>query len=578
MLARCRHFWARSFFALSLPLISQTAAAQVTVVVVHASADCADGEALNTLGAHLQVRMADALVVVEGGDALPSDTSVMWDASGSGCGVSVTSSAGQTWLALPRGASEDAIHDVAVRVAWLAGYGATAVFGLPSEPSEAASPVAMPADPSSLEVANTGPEDGDALETQVAPNADAVVDTSEQASFDADNADAVVDTSEQASFDAEPDVTPEAEPETTHGGDEVLDEPEPEETALGALSEELTTILEREGEELQEVLRRAGVGVSMVPGWERPRWSGFGAVRSFSFGLVNGTSGIEGVELGMAANLTDGDVSGLQLSAGVNVVTGRLHGVQGAGALNVATSMEGVQLGAVNVLSGPSVGIQAGTVNLANELVGTQLGTVNLANEVDGAQLGLANVAGEASSQGGLVNLAGDVDFQVGLFNLARSSDVSLGLISVVTSEPVRLYGAINEHNTATIGVRHGSRYVQSILELGFPLGGEPQRYGVGLGEHSPITGALWLEMDMVFSATEASLLGQGAPILGELRATAGYQIAPRFAVFAGTTGYVLWASRPTGGDVIPVDVTPEELAADSFLMTWPGGRVGIRF
>lgn len=276
-------------------------------------------------------------------------------------------------------------------------------------------------------------------------------------------------------------------------------------------------------------------------------------VATFSFDLIGaGTDAIDGAQLTLIGSTTRDFVRGAQIGGLWTAVRGPLAGVQ---------------LGSfVSWAGGPVAGAQLGSVNIAR-------------GEVRGAQFGMVNIAPDVWVQYGSVNVSsGRARVQVGMVNVARDADVALGVVSVVREQPVYGYAAYNERNMLTVGLRHGSRIVQNLYEVGYHLTGERVlSLGYGLGV-TATPGAALIQVDAVSSVllrledTVTRYVGT----TGELRLSGGFHIG-RFAAYAGPT-YTLYYTQDSDYDVPPgwayrFDVTPPDR-----LYGWPGFRAGVRF
>lgn len=102
---------------------------------------------------------------------------------------------------------------------------------------------------------------------------------------------------------------------------------------------------------------------------------------------------VDGVQASVGFSAAKESLAGAQLSAGANFTRGAVDGAQVAGAFNVAgEDVRGLQLaGGLNLA--PSVdGAQLGIVNVGRRVRGLQLGVVNVAEDVEGAALGLVSI------------------------------------------------------------------------------------------------------------------------------------------------------------------------------------------
>ena len=106
--------------------------------------------------------------------------------------------------------------------------------------------------------------------------------------------------------------------------------------------------------------------------------------------LFNSSRGrVEGVQLGLAANISRDDVEGVQVGLG-NIADGDLAGLQVGLYNSSGDGTDGLQLGAFNK-AGEVEGVQLGLANHAHENNRLQIGLVNVANNRHGWQIGLMN-------------------------------------------------------------------------------------------------------------------------------------------------------------------------------------------
>jgi hypothetical protein len=160
-------------------------------------------------------------------------------------------------------------------------------------------------------------------------------------------------------------------------------------------------------------------------------------MRGLQLGLINEATTIHG-RGGPSWGGQQGHVEGLQLGV----------------LWNHADIVEGAQLGAVNVsISGSVSGFQIGVLDFAAKLRGVQIGAINVVLDSDpsgleGLQLGLA-INGAVSVEGaqlGPVNIAGSVrGVQVGVFNYATHlRGIQVGAINVALDGPVPFLPVLN--------------------------------------------------------------------------------------------------------------------------------------
>ena len=286
---------------------------------------------------------------------------------------------------------------------------------------------------------------------------------------------------------------------------------------------------------------------------------------------------------------------GLELALFYNNLRGGGHGVQFASGANlVHDDFEGLQLsGFLNATDDEFRGLQVSLVNLATSreqrFQGAQIGLANFAGgDLDGAQHGLANivVGRNRGAQIGVANYAGRTNFQVGLVNVAGSSDASIGLVSVVRDQPFNGQVFYNERAWIGLGIRHGSRYVQNIIEVEFdPTAEEHMTVAYGLGTH--FGRKLWAEFDMVqrlqIDTTRETADDVFRGFIFQTRASIGYSFLPRLSVFGGASLNVAMSDAgrvegaPAWSSVIYEDDS-QDATAPRTTLAWPGFYAGVRF
>jgi hypothetical protein len=267
------------------------------------------------------------------------------------------------------------------------------------------------------------------------------------------------------------------------------------------------------------------------------------------------------------------ELDGLELALGWNHLRGWGRGVQVAYLGNMSDDeFTGAQFSMMfNIARGPFNGAQFAFVNVAkDELTGAQFGTVNVARDVRGAQFGFVNTAREVRGA------------QFGFVNVADSSDASVGLISVVRDQPLYVNAGWNASSMVTLGLRHGSRHVQNIVEVEIDTEfTDLMTVGYGVGGHYG-RGNVFGELDIlargVFNSTYNSDLAFRG-VQAQLRATVGYRIARRLAVVGGPT-YTVFAARKGRVDRVPSwsSVLYDDPADADVLLGWVGAYVGLRF
>ena len=362
---------------------------------------------------------------------------------------------------------------------------------------------------------------------------------------------------------------------------EPVDVVAPEETAEVSAEgsvEPVTPVLAPADEEAPPLLRRNYI-VSLTPSLHYPsQTEPFEAALSLNV-LGSAATRSTGLELALAYNNLQGGGHGVQLATGANLLHDRFEGIQLAGFVNMTDSQfNGLQLSMVNVATARR-----------QRFLGGQIGIVNVAlSDVDGVQLGQWNhVRGRLrGAQMGVVNHAGRANLQVGVVNVAGSSDASVGIISIVRDQPLNAQVYYNERGWIGLGIRHGSRYVQNIIELEFdPTAEEHMTVAYGLGTH--FGRKLWGEFDMVqrvqLDTTRETAEDVLRGLIYQVRASIGYSFLRRLSVFGGASLNIAVSDAgrvedaPAWSSVLYQDDLEDETEPDTTL-AWPGFYAGVRF
>ena len=225
------------------------------------------------------------------------------------------------------------------------------------------------------------------------------------------------------------------------------------------------------------------------------------------------------VSLGVLASRSHA-VDGLAISFGLTLVLDVMRGAQ-LGWVNGAGTLDGVQVGAVNVVRGAGQGAQVGVVNVAGEHRGVMIGVVNIAEDADVA-IGLLNF------------------IKRGIFHVdAWASDAAL----------------------VNLGVKFGARHTYTLLHGSLdPLGDPHGGVGIGIGVRLPQAGIAVLDFDVVSSLvfgmdfSEEKILRTPA-FHHRLRVLFNLRFAPHFGMFFGPTVNLLVSAPgrdPATGAVDP--------------------------
>lgn len=365
-------------------------------------------------------------------------------------------------------------------------------------------------------------------------------------------------------------------------------------------------------------LQKIAMNVGIVPGTDANGKDPRRVENSLSASLVAGEAGaIKGLQVSGGMNDVHGSVRGVQATYGINIVGGSVVGVQGA-AVNilkhdvsgvqygylfnkVGGNVAGWQLGAVgNVVNGEVRGLQtASVVNKAGSVVGVQDGFLNLADRVRGAQGGFVNVADNIKGvQWGFVNVA---DTMVG---------PQIGLINIRPDARYFVESWFDETGLAHLSLNYGSPGWYNLIDLGM-RGRGSQRASIGLGfgcrypsrrlilsldaSASLVVNPRQLDdakngndsLEISIKATddsESDFRVEGDPDeidafngLFKARATVGWHIWGRLAVFGGVSGNMLVVPHNGNGTHQLRPIGDYHWDAYPHHRLWPGVFAGIR-
>jgi hypothetical protein len=315
--------------------------------------------------------------------------------------------------------------------------------------------------------------------------------------------------------------------------------------------------------------------LSFVPGISTSGFMGGDIITNCAFNIIAGHyAKLQGVEFGSILNWETEKVYGAQFSGVANIVEGNVRGFQGAGtvnyvgghvrigqlsgAINVALrDLEGVQTaGALNMTLGHVRGAQISVVNIGGDVLGAQVGVVNIARRVQGAQVGIVNFADEFKGA------------PIGIFSFVRKGQIHVDMWASETS-------------AANIALKTGSEQVYSILALGYQptFGDDPYRwsYGIGIGGRIPLGVGFANIEALSFHINEDEIWTEEFHNLNKLRVIYGWEIDPRFSIFAGATLNV-FVSQFNDGDHISISSIYDRSGDDTWVRIWPGFVAGIQF
>ncbi|MDC3962333.1 hypothetical protein [Polyangium jinanense] len=311
-------------------------------------------------------------------------------------------------------------------------------------------------------------------------------------------------------------------------------------------------------------------GANVLPRVGMSTSRGSNVVHNVSANFLAGyATGLDGLEVGLGLNIEREFACGVQLTAVANIVAGPVRGVQAASGFNFASSLRGVQLGAIDIAAGPVFGMQMGALGIAGDVVGAQIGALNIAGgAVSGVQMGAVNVA------------AGPVKgVQLGLVNYADRSTLSFGLLNIIRRGRLHIDLWGQETGIVMAGIEHGGDYMHNIYGIGTRLVGTERRLALtlGLGGHVQISKRFSVDLDLLgYSLHETPSLAPTA-YLAQVRAVAALEIGARLGVFAGPSYTVVNARSVEDALLAPYDSSGLNPTNANPILGWPGLTIGLR-
>ena len=123
------------------------------------------------------------------------------------------------------------------------------------------------------------------------------------------------------------------------------------------------------------------------------------AIRILRLGIYNKNASVQGLDLGLINQTTEGISKGLQMGI-VGLTEGDFVGWQASVVGIVKGEFNGLQTGALYNEINNGEAVQIGIFNRARDISGLQLGIVNWATNMEGIQIGLINIiSGKESLQ-----------------------------------------------------------------------------------------------------------------------------------------------------------------------------------
>jgi len=308
-----------------------------------------------------------------------------------------------------------------------------------------------------------------------------------------------------------------------------------------------------------------------------------GAQITAGLNIVRGTG--RGLQLVAGANVADGGYVGTQIAGGSNATTGFMKGFQLAGGINWAGNGSGLQIaGGANVSVKDFTGLQLSTVNYADSIDGMQLGVLNVArSHAGGFRLGVVNVAGESHG------------FSFGVINVAkRDEGESFALINLVGNGIHNVSLFASDVMATNIGFKFGGRHLYTNLIAGYQPGDElaagpgPEQFSAGTKRFATGAGIGWRfpveRGPLSFAELEADWLEirpvwhwiNNAPAVGSLRLQAGLQLAPHVVLLGGAGVNVAVATDGRDADLARGPQSVQH-SGDTTVRIYPGLMLGLQ-
>ncbi|MCR4582282.1 MAG: DUF3943 domain-containing protein [Prevotella sp.] len=270
-------------------------------------------------------------------------------------------------------------------------------------------------------------------------------------------------------------------------------------------------------------------------------------------GVVSVQDTTKTLQAGLFSSVAVDGGHGLQLAAFSNMSARPFRGLQLSGVSNIARGLpKGVQLSALlNVSSGYMRGVQLAAVNYADSLNGPQVGLVNVARtHPQGWQVGLVNITHDT------------IAHKIGLININPHTHIDY-MVSGGTATKTNL------------GIRFRNRSTYSIVGVGTHFMGLDEKFSGALyyrlGQYFPITRKLTVSGDLGFYHIETfEQHSNNTPerlFSIQARLNADYQLSRHMGVFAsvgwGDTRYYHRAKSYRSRPLAEVGITLRHLKSD---------------
>jgi hypothetical protein len=287
----------------------------------------------------------------------------------------------------------------------------------------------------------------------------------------------------------------------------------------------------------------------------------------FNFNLLYGRVGaVDGLELGFVNVISKSQgkgsakLQGLEVGLAANIVTGEVNGIQAASLFNATgSSLTGLQLaGGFNGVRGHTTGLQLALgMNYAERLTGMQVSLINVGGDVDGVQVGVINVARKVRGvMAGVINVADDID------------GVPLAPISITKSGGIHPLVWSGSSGLANAGIKFATRHTYTMVVGNYHRAFDRDFVGGGafIGGRINMSdtfhadadiGCNWLYAPKETLDTEADDSYHEQLVQPRLRLLVGARLAKHFGPFLGAAAVTQIRSE-SGWDRVNVKLLPE--------------------
>jgi hypothetical protein len=300
-----------------------------------------------------------------------------------------------------------------------------------------------------------------------------------------------------------------------------------------------------------------------------------------------------GAQIATGLNIARGDVRGAQLATGLNLAGSTMSGLQMASGANIASqNSEGAQIAAGFNLAAQSIrGAHiAGGVNLAREVHGAQIAPLNLAGSTSGVQLGVVNLASHGSG------------FSFGVINVAREHDgETFGVLNLIGNGVHSLAAYATDTMLGNIELKLGSRHLYTAFQFAYQPGDDmaagPEQFqyksrryglGMGLGYRQPLSlgrlhflevegSALSLRSRFSSHAFGFAREGGDQPLLASLRALVGIAITSELSAIVGVSANTAIAWSGRDLDIGSGLIEATQHSGQATVREYPGVVLGLQ-